>query len=262
MLKFKPFYSYQGGKKKEIPIIINHLPETKDKIIDVFGGGGSVVISLLSNNIFDSGQYNDINPKIVKIWDLLYNKPEELDNMIKNYPKMSNEEIIKFIKTSEDNDNICDFLARGKYGFRGIRSSKTIDTTRELKNISEYFDPIAYNKKYLENIDLEITNLDFKDVMNKYKDDETAFLYLDPPYVSDKIKEYQYCFTVQNINWIYDFMESCKCKVMLNIDYTGFTREKFNKFFKYAYNVKYDLNADSKKKAQVYDKYHLILANY
>lgn len=98
------------------------------------------------------------------------------------------------------------------------------------------------------------------DVLQQYKDDADAFLYCDPPYVSKTNKQYTTVFTSAQLKSIYDFMkdDATKCRIMLNVDYTGWTRETFNDLVKCAYTKSYGI----KSCKDIYQKYHLIICNY
>ena len=102
------------------------------------------------------------------------------------------------------------------------------------------------------------THEDYKIVMEQYRWDEEAFVFLDPPYLfSDNSGYYP-----QNddsdmtdiIVFILDFFASCSCKVMLIINDLKILRYLFRDHIKGDYMRTYQLG---KKKAK-----HLIITNY
>ena len=108
-----------------------------------------------------------------------------------------------------------------------------------------------------------VTNKDYKEILNHHHDDEHAFLFLDPPYLNrtGDVDKYGCIFTIEDLEYISSFMSSCKCKVMVIIDFTGYTFVLFQKFLKGLYPVRY-LTQRSEKADLVYTKYHGIFTNY
>ena len=104
------------------------------------------------------------------------------------------------------------------------------------------------------------THLDYREVMEEYRGDPDAFLYLDPPYVSKTVKQYTQIFTVDDLMWLYNFLDdpNTKCNVMLNVDYTGWTRETFAKRFRLCYPVTYGVTSC----VDIYQKFHIMVCNY
>ena len=94
--------------------------------------------------------------------------------------------------------------------------------------------------------------------MKTYKDDDDAFLFLDPPYLFSDNSGYQ----AQNIETdmtkivldILDLIKNCKCKVMLIINKLCILGYLFNDYIRGEYDKTYSL---TKKKSK-----HLIITNY
>lgn len=165
---------------------------------------------------------------------------------------------------------LLQFLIKIKYSHMGVTDlldkRKIKGTFRDMLKFDETF------KKFAEfdtaGDRFVVSRKDFRDVLELYKDEENAFLYLDPPYIGSKTNQYaeyhlttkKKHFLLKDIEYIKKFMDECKCKVMLSIDYTGYTREEFSKFYKTCYKKNYRCNTASGRKT--YPKYHLILCNY
>ena len=64
-----------------------------------------------------------------------------------------------------------------------------------------------------------ITNLDYTDIFEMYRDDEEAFLFLDPPYLysdnSSYASQIRETDMTQIVVDILEFLKVCKCKVCL-----------------------------------------------
>ena len=120
-------------------------------------------------------------------------------------------------------------------------------------------DPRNYNPveaPILENA--IISNWDCKDMFEVYKDDENAFLFLDPPYLysdnSNYASQWRETAMTQIVVDILDDLRVCKCKVMLVINELNILSYVFSQYIKGEYEKIYQL---SKEKA-----IHLIICNY
>ena len=91
-----------------------------------------------------------------------------------------------------------------------------------------------------------------------YKDDEDAFLFLDPPHLysdnSTYASQIRETDMTQIVVDILEYLRVCKCKVMLVINKLNILSYLFSDYIKGEYEKIYQL---SKKKAM-----HLIICNY
>lgn len=248
-----PPISYQGNKRKELNRIEKYEPKEFNLMVDVFGGGGSV--SLFYNNKYKV-HYNDINKGLTDLFTTIQdkNKTEKLIEDIKN-TKQDEE---TYYKIFDGEANALRMLYISKFCFRGVINRRLPNIDKEknfLKKDLSFTHLLSYHDK-LKNFN--VTNKSYKDILSEYKDNENVFLYLDPPYQTRSANTYGVIFDINDIIYIRKFFDECKCKIMLHIDYTGYTRETFNKFYKIGYPVKYGSNSSY----SVYTKYHLIATNY
>jgi len=100
-----------------------------------------------------------------------------------------------------------------------------------------------------------ITNYDYKDILETYKDNEDAFI----PYIFQNNTPYQKQNGIDTdstdiISYILDYFKVCKCKVMLIINSLKLLKWLFKDYIKGEYTRIYQL---SNKKDQ-----HLIVCNY
>ena len=266
----KPLFSYTGSKRNELHHIEPHFAP-HSTFVDVFGGGGSVLLSRIGRSA--QLHFNDINPTIVNIFTIMSNTDEAqrfhdyLDSI-----DMGIDEIKAYIR--EPDPPVCEealFLLRGRVCLMGFRSTNTLKTTTSDRNIylgtlADKFKVREFAKQFAQ-ANVKITNLDYKEVLESYRNDPNALLYLDPPYISKRHNQYDVTFGTADLLFIRDFMSACKCNVMLNIDYLGWTRETFAKYFRVGYPVRYNTRSYHKgvnatQSANVYGKWHLIAANY
>ena len=104
-----------------------------------------------------------------------------------------------------------------------------------LKTISNNWIDFLKNSK--------ITNTDYKEIINEYKDNENAFIYLDPPYVDSYNTGYvgyqkghydEESKVIDNTKMYIDLLDilSCKCKVLFSINENEITKHVYKDFYK------------------------------
>eukprot|EP00121_Abeoforma_whisleri_P005848 Awhi_evm1s5304 len=247
------FIPYYGNKRKEINYITKHLPEKFKVFVDVFGGSGSVGISVKDVCMCDI-VYNDFNDKLMRLLKIF--KSDDLESEIKDfnnkliYNHNTQEDCIKHLDNvydSLDNDELkflmkCLFSIMSLYlttntELWGVRCDKRLKKTSHTINVSR----IHYEKYHYTYFKLdEIHNKEYKEILEMYKDNKDAVLYLDPPYIKKrKIRYNGDDFNLDSIDYIKKYMKECKCKVMINPDYDErYLDEEFN--LKEVYDKTYD----------------------
>lgn len=140
-----PIIKWAGGKEKELPYIVENLPQKIDRYIEPFVGGGAVYFNLNADETFindkseelidlykciknDDKEFFSKLKAIYKNWRLLEgvvaNNATELLKMYREYCKeLSNGKEIKCIKT-EFNDKIYAFVIKHAEEFNGILSAE------------------------------------------------------------------------------------------------------------------------------------------
>jgi DNA adenine methylase len=178
---------YFGSKNKLSETIINLIPPHKC-YVEVFGGSGAV---LFNKPISEVEVYNDINLDIVNLFRVL----RDLEKSAKLYQMLeltlySRAEFDSAKKALQDNQIIDDVyrawcvfvlynqsihVRRGyvtSWGYSIIENTRTDAWWNKIQSISA-----IHNR--LSNVQIE--NLDYKDILTKYDTEQTVF-YLDPPY--------------------------------------------------------------------------------
>jgi site-specific DNA-adenine methylase len=141
-----------------------------------------------------------------------------------------------------ENRNYCSYIiSRRIFGFRyGLfPTTKTIKENLISDNWKSFFKSA------------EITNKDWLEIMNKYKDDPKAIVYLDPPYLDSYNSHYtRYKMTsidddkniidyTKTYADILDYLKTSKCKIVFSINsnalseivYKDFIKEKYDKIY-------------------------------
>jgi site-specific DNA-adenine methylase len=253
---------YLGSKFKELFKIYENEPEAFDHFVDVFGGGGSCSLNYSKRG--KSVHYNDIYGPLVEMFTMLKDKEqaEKMEQRLRSIrPDKTNHAglcsgefgtIERLFYVVRCTINMCPHHP-GLYAPRFLRG--TTQRTRDILPPSVHLSDYADNLK-----NWDISQMHYMDILKQYQNNETAFLYCDPPYVSKTTKQYTTTFEVVDLMNIFNFMKdpSTKCRVMLNVDYTGWTRETFAEMVKTCYPVVYGRHT----KMNIYEKYHLMVCNY
>ena len=199
-----PVLKYRGGKSREIPHFIQHIPDNFSRYIEPFFGGGAVYFYLEP----EAAILNDINHKLMTFYHELRNQyPEmrlQLDNLQMQYENNQRRykekkernfdrrvenlnEVLYYEMRKRFNCPDEDFLEGVVYFF--INKTAYSGMIR-YNNSGEYNVPFGrypnFNTKLVKEEhsillrDAELFGLDYSEVFAMAADDD--FMFLDPPY--------------------------------------------------------------------------------
>jgi DNA adenine methylase len=220
----KPFLKWVGGKTQIIKDVTNIFPSEMNNYHEIFLGGGSVLMALLTlvkdkkikvnNKIYA----NDINESLIFVYKHIQNNKDELflqiQKYITEYDCISGKEINRKPRTIEDAKTSKEsyyYWIRNKYN---KEEKLTIDSSAMFMFINKtcfrgmYREgPNGYNVPYghykktptiitketIDTIsklikDVEFNCCDFKVSMNRVCQND--FVYLDPPYAPENSKSF------------------------------------------------------------------------
>lgn len=222
-------------------IILNNI--TKDDIfIEPFCGSAIISYNLFNSNNIKT-HINDIDHYRIKF----YNNCKDI-----NYIREVNDTITS-IKTKEDYYKLVNKkdIYKKDVDFNTHIYSKLIssyrpglfDDNRKKKLINENWN------KFLNNT--IITNNNFIEIMELYKDNEKAFIYLDPPYMNSANNSYitfrsDYTNDNKKIDNtkiyidIYNYLKICKCKILMSINNSSIIEFIFKDYIKNNYQINYN----------------------
>jgi len=216
----KPFLKWVGGKTQIINDIISKIPKEINNYHELFLGGGSVLLAVLSlqkqNKIIIKNKIYayDINNDLINVYKNIQNRKNELyeliDFYINEYDSIKGNVINRNPKTIEEAKTSKEsyyYWIRNKYNnidkntvecsalFMFINKTCFRGMYREGPN--GYNVPYGHYKKtpsiisknelnYISDLikDVEFKNCSFTESIKNIKDDD--FVYLDPPYVPKK----------------------------------------------------------------------------
>lgn len=241
------YFSYKGNKRNEIIHIKELLDNLEYKILVEPFGGTCSVSRYIHENYKDKDLYiNDINKDLCYFAnnfrkyedEVLLNIKTVIENIknkqdYKNYYKKT---INKNIENCSEVDFLtlilfeksCFRITKGRYYEEKVPKFKGILKVKEKLNnffIKNYY----YNHEY-------------KETFEKFRNNENALIFLDPPYVNSDSSDYDSNNKNQYSNmWedIYDLFENSKCKIIMIVNNNFFMRKVFNKFYYNCYEKNY-----------------------
>lgn len=247
-----------GSKIDDLKYFRHLLPLDAKTVVEPFGGGFAV------SKIFykDINKYNfHINDKdeilmyIYKHYNeyiSIYNKI--VDTYLKEYLLLGKEKggRIRYYMTDAFKTFINDLDIHPNFK----TYFKNTQLTRGFTYITSSTNYNPDEKLILDNALL--TCEDYSDILEQYKDDKDAFLFLDPPYLFsdnsmyDPLKDGK--DMTQIIVDILKYLKTCSCRVMLIINKLSILSYLFKDYIKGEYNRVYRLSCNKAK--------HLIITNY
>ncbi len=259
--------SYQGSKRNELDKIDEFKPKQFNKFIDIFGGGGSVGLYFLQKYPeLKEIVYNDISKIMVQLFNVLKNL-DKTNDLLKDLDERdyNDKQFFKINKNfKHQSSSINDYLFLQRMAFRGIVGNGSINKHKnkdtgelEISLRKNYYDFYKY-PPVLSNDKFKIYNLDCIELIDKYKDDDMAFIYLDPPYISCDNRSY--CkYDLNDVMKLFDIIKdkSYKCKIMIHIELIGYTYDHLKNHMKNYYIKNYNLRS-----VKNYPKYIMIATNY
>ena len=231
------------------------VPAGAKTIVEPFCGSCAMTLTLFADHAKYKYHFNDLDPHLFAVLSNVHGYLEFKADVIQIYNDFNRDH------SGESTDRHPNLAKLWK------STVQSIDSPFTNFYVNEKFIRSALFKISKDNPDMNHvaifekatkTHEDYKIVMEQYRWDEEAFVFLDPPYLfSDNSGYYP-----QNddsdmtdiIVFILDFFASCSCKVMLIINDLKILRYLFRDHIKGDYMRTYQIG---KKKAR-----HLIIANY
>ena len=239
-----------GSKQNDIKYFSHLLPLEVETVIEPFGGSFAVIKFFYKDINKYKFHINDLDEALYYIYTHFEEYLQTFDIINEFYNKMEGYNYEKGIKIKayidelKINDIIKEYI-KTNFIIRG-----NMFKTPKNKNYDENERNILINSLF--------TNEDYINIFNKYKNDEKAFIFLDPPYLFSDNSGY----FPQNENKdmtsilldILELLKNAKCKVMLIINKLNILEYLFKDFIRDEYLKTY---AVTKKKMK-----HLIITNY
>lgn len=234
------FFCRMGNKKYLLKKMIPLFPTDYDTFVDCFVGSGVVFLNLpdLENK---KVVINDLEKDLIKGHRLLKkhtptDKFEKYIEGVKQRTSKKNKTPFKESKShftkiyneikegTSTEDKLMKLMITYCGGFSGNSVTNgivySLPFTKLKKSTMEHF------KNKMKSVK-SMTSVDYKRVINKYKNDPNAFIYLDPPY--EKSKGLYDHYTIDFCKMA-DLLRDAKCRWFLSINDSPYIRECFKDF--------------------------------
>ena len=282
----KPMLKYRGGKTKEIPHIMCHVPRFSGRYVEPFFGGGALFFYLEPREAI----INDINSKLMTFYRGVRNDFTALRLELDEIEKIYKENRLEFdrLKSIHPNERVEDkneaFYYRLRAMFNDIAPKEYSDALLYFYiNKTAYSGMIRYNAKGEFNVPFgryanlntsgvtlshskllqrsEVCNSDYSEIFEKCQSDD--FVFLDPPYdcvFSDYGNvQYKDGFTEDSHKQLAQDFKNLPCKALMVIGRTPLTEELYRSHIVDEYDKSYAVNIRNRFKSEAK---HIVVANY
>lgn len=282
----KPMIKYRGGKLKEIPHIMRHIPEFRGRYIEPFLGGGAVFFHLEPQHAI----INDINSPLMSFYNGVRNNfptlRQELDTIEALYSR--NRIAFDELKAQHPDERVEDHNEELYYAIRDMYNNITDKQYSDALlyyfiNKTAYSGMIRYNAKGEFNVPFgryknintrlvteqhsellqraELYNCNYSEIFNMSQQGD--FMFLDPPYdciFSDYgNEEYKDGFNETSHRQLAQDFRNLGCMAMMVIGRTPLTEELYNDMIVDEYGKQYAVNIRNRFKSVAN---HIVVTNY
>ncbi len=282
----KPLVKYRGGKSKEIPHLIKHIPQYNGRYIEPFFGGGALFFHLEPKRSI----INDINSKLIAFYLGVKDNFETLKTELSEIEKLYvvNRRNFEELKRKTPDLRVDDENEPLYYQIRDMFNELTEKKYSDALlyffiNKTAYSGMIRYNAKGEFNVpygryenlntslvtkshskllaNAEIYNLDYSEVFKMATEDD--FMFLDPPYdcvFSDYGNaEHKDGFNEKNHTELANKYKTLNCKALMVIGRTPLTEKLYNDYIVDEYGKSYAVNIRNRFKSEAS---HILVSNY
>ena len=282
----KPLVKYRGGKSKEIPHLIKHIPQYSGRYIEPFFGGGALFFYLEPKKAI----INDINSKLIAFYLGVKDNFETLKNELTEIEKLYvvNRRKFEELKSKTPDERVDDENEPIYYQIRDMFNDLTEKKYSDALlyffiNKTAYSGMIRYNAKGEFNVpygryanlntslvtkahnilltNTKIYNDDYSDIFRMANEDD--FMFLDPPYdcvFSDYGNvEHKDGFNEKNHIELANQYKQLKCKSLMVISRTPLTERLYGDMVVDEYGKSYAVNIRNRFKSEAS---HILISNY
>ena len=248
MVRYNNITRRLGAKDNDIKYFKHLLPLDPAIVVEPFGGSFAVIKHFYKDTDKYIFHINDTDETLYHVYLHYQYFIDEYNKLCITYRTEFGDKPYKFLEyvigLDRIHPNLKAYILKSVF-IRG-KMFKAVKTTN--------YDPIEMNI-----LDVAIlSDFDYTEIFRLYKNNEDAFLFLDPPYLFSDNNNYasqvRETDMTQIIVDIVKFIKTCKCKVMLIINKLNILQELFKKYIKGEYLKIYQIGK--------HKSYHLIITNY
>lgn len=253
MPRYTQLFGRLGNKTNDLKFFKDIIPRDIETVVEPFCGTCAMSLNLFYDHNKYKYHFNDTDPRLIDIMQdpegyIAFKK--DIQCQYKNFLNHNN------------TAKLC--------------NKKSIEWTQHVKSIDNKFTPYYICEKFIRgnmykdsNINIndndlvifqkaKITRCDYKTVLDLYKENEHAFLFLDPPYLFSNNSGYysqsEETDMTDIIVTILEYFKVARCKVMLIINDLKLLRFLFKDYIKGDYKRIYQIGKKSMK--------HLVITNF
>jgi len=282
----KPIIKYRGGKSRELPYLIPHIPQYGGRYIEPFFGGGAMFFHLAP----DDAIINDINERLMEFYRAVQNNYDGLMRELTQLEAIYSQNRIEFenLKAAHPTERVPDGNEPLYYHLRdmynGIIPADYSDAALYyFINKTAYSGMIRFNARGEYNVPYgryknfntgiitedhhnllqhtDIHNQDYREIFDLALPDD--FIFLDPPYdciFSDYGNaEYRDGFNEPSHRQLANDFFNLGCRAMMVIGATPLTRELYGNNIIAEYGKNYSVNIRNRFQSEAI---HIIVTNY
>lgn len=256
---------WPGGKSKMMKILDAYLPPKVDRYLEVFTGGGSVLLYVIQHKNPKTVYANDISTNLINYYNTVKNDPDSLIQESLEVKSSNSAADFRDKFYEIDTSSACGFFVKNKTSFGGIGSGYSklaFDRNFSKKSIGHLKD-ISGVIQDVNFLNSDFINLDyyFKNGISDY------FIYLDPPYYANAQKglygEKGNLHKNFDHESLFEWVEKHKSNnlIMMSYDDCEYVREKYKDYFIYNFDFTYSMtNVGGKDKCVVGKE--IVITNY
>lgn len=251
---------WAGGKSKMMKILDVFMPDTINKYFEVFVGGGSVLLHIIQKYKPYKVIANDIDENLINYYQNVRENPDNMINQCLQIKSTYNSEQYKNEFKNLNSINPVDFFIKNKTSFSGLNGNYSklayeknfsINSINKIKNVSNVIQHVEFTNCDFEELDLDLSDY---------------FIYLDPPYYSNKEKglygKKGKLHKEFNHEALYEFVEHYgkDNKIMISYDDCEYIRNLYKDYFIYSFDFVYSMTntgGNSCKKGK-----EIVITNY
>lgn len=235
---------WPGGKSKMTKILKDYFPDNIDKYLEIFTGGGSVLLYIIQNYNPKTIFANDIDDKLINYYQTIKLNPQQVIDECMEIKNNYNYQTFREIFYNLNRNIASHFFISNKTSFSGLNNNYSeqaydrnfsVNCIKKINDISN----VIQNTNFL--------NYDFININDDIIDLNDFFIYLDPPYFGnkktglygDKGKLHKEFNHDELFNWIEKY--TTNNKIMISYDDSPYIRELYKNYNIYNFDFKYSM---------------------
>ena len=179
---------WAGGKRKLLPSMIERIPDSFNRYVEPFVGGGAMFFELKNRGWITSAILSDVNSELISLYTIIRDSPEQLIESLEDIDYRNNREAFNRAR-EEFNSNPLPvrkaalMIYLNRHCFNGLY--RVNFSGKFNVPFGRYNNPVIPGKEQIIEVSASLKHVDLKccDFENSIREArEEDFVYLDPPY--------------------------------------------------------------------------------